>query len=250
VVVGGTGVLGYAIAEALAAAGAGVAILGPDRERGERGAGLIAGRRGVAKFYESEATDTVSLVAAHRSIRDQLGAPTVLVNAAGGNDPAVTVTPEHRFESILPADWRSSFDLNLMGAALLPCQEFAPGMLVRGKGSIINVIAMSAHWPASGAVAYAAAKAAVLSLTRFLAREWAPNGVRVNSLTSGFFAGEPSLTPPIPDEKSLIARTPMGRLGDPAELAGAAIFLASSRASSYVTGMDLRVDGGFLSQPF
>jgi NAD(P)-dependent dehydrogenase (short-subunit alcohol dehydrogenase family) len=244
VVVGGTGVLGYAIAEALAAAGAGVAILGPDRERGERGAGQIAGRRGVAKFYESEATDSVSLVAAHRSIRDQLGAPTVLVNAAGGNDPAVTVTPEHRFESILPADWRASFDRNLIGAALLPCQEFAPGMLVRGKGSIINVISLSAHLPDAGAVAYAAAKAAVLSLTKFLAREWAPQGVRVNSLTAGFFTGES------PDEKSLIARTPIGRLGDPAELAGAVIFLASSRASSYVTGMDLRVDGGFLSQAF
>jgi NAD(P)-dependent dehydrogenase (short-subunit alcohol dehydrogenase family) len=255
IVLGATGVLGGAIAEGLAAAGASVAVLGRSRERGERCAGRIAGRRGIARFFAADATDSVSLVAAHRAINDALGAPTVLVNAAGGNDPKVTVTADLPFEKIAPADWRASFDLNLMGGALLPCQEFGPAMAVRGKGSIINIGSVSAHIPLSRAVAYSAAKAAVLNLTQFLAREWAPHGVRVNSLTPGFFPAEQNRAllsnedgTPTPRAKAILGHTAMERFGEPSELVGAAIFLASSRASAFVTGADLRVDGGFLSQ--
>src|SRR5439155_16089742 len=118
------------------------------------------------------------------------GAPTVLVNAAGGNDPKVTVTPERVFDQIEAGDWRANFDLNLVGGVLLPCQEFGPGMVSRGRGSIINIASVAAHLPLSRVVSYSAAKAAVLSLTAFLAREWAPRKVRVNSITPGFFPGE------------------------------------------------------------
>jgi NAD(P)-dependent dehydrogenase (short-subunit alcohol dehydrogenase family) len=128
-------------------------------------------------------------------------------------------------------------------------------MLARGKGSIINIASASAHIPLSRVVAYSAAKAAVLSLTLFLAREWAPKGVRVNSITPGFFPAEQNRKLLFNNDGSPTARTgaiwshtPMGRFGQPHELVGAALFLASHKASSFVTGTDIRVDGGFLSQ--
>ena len=170
-------------------------------------------------------------------------------------DPKVTVTAENAFEKIATDAWRSAFDLNLVGGALLPCQEFGPVMAKRGKGSIINIASVSAHLPLSRVVAYSAAKAAVLSLTQFLAREWAKQGVRVNSITPGFFPAEQNRAllynpdgSPTARAQQILGHTPMGRFGDAQELIGAAVFLASSKASSFVTGSDLRVDGGFLSQ--
>jgi NAD(P)-dependent dehydrogenase (short-subunit alcohol dehydrogenase family) len=128
-------------------------------------------------------------------------------------------------------------------------------MASRGHGSIINIASVSAHLPLSRIVAYSAAKAAVLNLTRFLAREWAAKGVRVNSITPGFFPAEqnrrllfnPDGTP-TPRAQAVLGHTPMRRLGEPNELVGAAIFLASAKASGFVTGADIRVDGGFLAQ--
>lgn len=255
VVIGATGVLGGALAEGLADVGAAVAVLGRSRERGEACVRRILDRKGRARFFPADATDAASLAAAHRDLEGALGAPTVLVNAAGGNDPKVTVTAERPFEAIMPADWRANFDLNLVGGAVLPCQEFGPAMARRGAGSIINIASVSAHLPLSRVVAYSAAKAAVLSLTQFLAREWAPRGVRVNSITPGFFPAEQNrallMNPdgtPTPRAQSILGHTPMGRFGEARELVGAVVFLASPGASSFVTGIDLRVDGGFLSQ--
>ena len=128
-------------------------------------------------------------------------------------------------------------------------------MVARKKGSIINIASVSSHIPLSRVVAYSAAKAAVLSLTQFLAREWADKGVRVNSITPGFFPAEQNRKILFNDDGSptertriIWAHTPMGRFGAPQELIGAAVFLASSKASGFVTGSDLRVDGGFLCQ--
>ena len=255
VVIGATGVLGGALAEGLARAGAAVAVLGRNAERGQACAQRIAAQKDNARFFPADATDRQSLATAHRDVERTLGPPTILVNAAGGNDPKVTVTADRPFEQIAPDDWRANFDLNLVGGALLPCQEFGPAMAVRGRGSVINIASVSAHLPLSRVVAYSAAKAAVLSLTQFLAREWAPRGVRVNSITPGFFPAEqirallynPDGTP-TPRAQSILGHTPMARFGEAGELVGAAVFLASSRASSFVTGIDLRVDGGFLSQ--
>ena len=254
-VIGATGALGGALAEGLAEAGATVAVLGRSRERGEACVRRIVELGGHARFVPVDATDASSVAAAHREVAEALGPPSVLVNAAGGNDPKVTVTEGRPVESIKADDWRTAFDLNLVGGALLPCQEFGPAMARRGKGSIINIASVSAHLPLSRVVAYSAAKAAVLSLTQFLAREWAPRGVRVNSITPGFFPAEQNRAllfnpdgTPTPRAKSIFGHTPMGRFGDPRELIGSAVFLASSRASGFVTGADLRVDGGFLSQ--
>ena len=107
----------------------------------------------------------------------------------------------------------------------------------------------------SRVAAYGAAKAAVLNLTQFLAREWAPHNVRVNSITPGFFPAEQNRRllfnedgSPTTRAKSILTHTPMGRFGRAEELIGAAVFLASARASGFVTGADVRVDGGFLAQ--
>lgn len=255
VVIGATGVLGGALAEGLAEAGAKVAVLGRNAERGENRAKGIQANGGVAAFFSADAISRCSLAEAHEQIEAKLGAPTVLVNAAGGNDPKVTVTAEHAFEQIKLEDWQANFDLNLVGGVFLPCQEFGPAMAKRGKGSVINIASVSAHLPLSRVVTYSAAKAAVLSLSLFLAREWAANGVRVNTITPGFFPAEQNRKllfnddgAPTARTKSIWGHTPMGRFGESRELVGACVFLASNQASSFITGTDIRVDGGFLSQ--
>ena len=255
VVIGATGVLGGAVAEGLAKAGARVAVLGRNAERGGVRVQQIQASGGKARFFSVDALERQSLAKAHEEIQHHLGPPAILVNAAGGNDPKVTVTAEHSFEKIALEDWRGNFDLNLAGGVLLPCQEFGPAMVGRGNGSIVNIASVSGHVPLSRVVAYSAAKAAVINVTQFLAREWAAKGVRVNSVTPGFFPGEQNRRllfnedgTPTPRAKAILGHTPIGRFGEAWELMGAVIFLASSRASSFVTGTDIRVDGGFLAQ--
>jgi len=255
VVVGATGVLGGALAEGLAEAGARVAVLGRNEERGQARAKAIEARGGHAVFVAADAMSRSSLAEAHKRIGAALGAPTILLNAAGGNDPKVTVTADHPFEAIAPDDWQANFALNLVGGVVLPCQEFGSAMCRRGKGSIINIASAAAHTPLSRVVTYSAAKAGVVSVTKFLAREWATKGVRVNSITPGFFPAEQNRKLLFNDDGSPTARTqsiwghtPMKRFGQAQELVGATIFLASDKASSFVTGADLVVDGGFLSQ--
>jgi NAD(P)-dependent dehydrogenase (short-subunit alcohol dehydrogenase family) len=255
VVIGATGVLGGKMAEGLAQAGAKVAVLGRHAGRGEACVERIRQAKGEARFFAADAVSRDSLRQAGEQIQAAFGPPTVLVNAAGGADSKTIVTEQLKFEQIALEDWRANFDLNLVGGVLLPCQEFGPGMVARGRGSIINIASISAHVALSRVVAYSAAKAAVLNLTQFLAREWAPRNVRVNTITPGFFPGEQNRRllfhedgSPNPRAKTILAHTPMGRFGHPEELIGAAVFLASARASSFVTGSDLRVDGGFLAQ--
>jgi NAD(P)-dependent dehydrogenase (short-subunit alcohol dehydrogenase family) len=255
VIIGATGVLGGALAEGLAAAGAKVAVVGRNAERGQARAQTIQKAGGLSEYFSADALDRASLATAHDAVTREFGAPTVLVNAAGGNDPKVTVTPERPIESIALDDWRTNFEMNLVGGVLLPCQEFGPAMAHRGKGSIINIASVSAHLPLSRVVAYSASKAAVLSLSQFLAREWATQGVRVNTITPGFFPAEQNRKLLFNDDGTPTARTqaiwghtPMNRFGKSEELIGAAVFLAAPKASSFITGTDIRVDGGFLSQ--
>jgi NAD(P)-dependent dehydrogenase (short-subunit alcohol dehydrogenase family) len=232
-----------------------VAILGRNAERGQQRADAISKVGGLAEYISADALDRASLSEAHEQVIRVFGAPTVLVNAAGGNDPKVTVTPDRPFESIALEDWRTNFEMNLVGGVLLPCQEFGPAMAAQGKGSIINIASISAHIPLSRVVAYSSSKAAVLNLTQFLAREWATKGVRVNSITPGFFPAEQNRKllfnddgTPTARTKAIMGHTPMNRFGESQELIGAAVFLAAPKASSFVTGTDIRVDGGYLSQ--
>ena len=154
VVIGATGVLGGALADGLAEAGAKVAVLGRNAERGEARVKAIQAKGGQAAFFNCDAISRCSLTEAHEQIEAKLGAPTILVNAAGGNAPQVTVTAERAFEQIQLADWQANFDLNLAGGVLLPCQEFGPAMCKRGRGSIINIASVSAHLPLSRVVTY------------------------------------------------------------------------------------------------
>jgi len=254
VVIGGTGGLGGAMAEGLAQAGAQVAILGRNQERGDAKAKEFS-KHSKTIFISVDALDPKSLTQAELRIEKEFGPVTVLVNAAGGNQPAAVVTPENPILTLSLSAWKENFDLNLVGGALLPCQIFGAGMLKRKKGSIINIASVSAHIPLSKVVAYSAAKAAVINLSQFLSREWAPHGVRVNTITPGFFPADQNRKLLFKDDgtptdraKSIMGHTPMGRFGEPNELIGAAVFLASPKASGFVTGIDLRVDGGFLSQ--
>ena len=254
-VIGGTGVLGGALAEALATAGAAVAIAGRNEERGNARCVRIRSSGATAEFFPADASSRESLRLLRRKVTSKLGTVAVLVNAAGGNDPRATVTPENPFEKISSESWSSCFELNVTGSILLPCQEFGPAMCAAGKGSIINIASVAGHLPLSRVAAYSAAKAAALNLTLFLAREWGPYGVRVNSITPGFFPAVQNRRllfqedgSPTPRAISILDHTPIGRFGEAQELAGAVVFLASEAASGFVTGADIRVDGGFLSQ--
>src|SRR5262245_29968923 len=120
VVIGATGVLGGKIAEGLAGAGAKIAVVGRNAARGEARVCEIKKTGGHAKFFSADAVSRESLKTAHTEIQSSLGAPTILVNAAGGNDPKVTVVGEKKFQDIALEDWRNNFDLNLVGGVLLP----------------------------------------------------------------------------------------------------------------------------------
>ncbi|MFN3649765.1 MAG: SDR family oxidoreductase [Armatimonadota bacterium] len=252
VVVGATGVLGGVMAEALAAAGARVAVVGRSTERGEERVRRIVEAGGEARFWAADARDRQALARVRDAVADAWDAPTVLVNAAGGNRAEATLPPGADFSALPLEAWQQVFDLNLIGGALLPSQVFGEAMVRRRKGSIINIASLSGMTPLSRVVAYSAAKAAVLNLTQFLAREWAPHGVRVNAISPGFFPAEQNRALLFTEDGGyterggqIIGHTPLARFGDPQELAGAVVFLASPRAASFVTGHNLVVDGGF-----
>ncbi len=252
VVIGGTGGLGGAMAHALAGAGAKVAVVGRNAERGAQRVASIESEGGTAMFQAADAMSAESLADACDRIAQAWAPPTVLVNAAGGNHPQATLPPGADFCD-LPLDaWRHVFDLNLVGGVLLPCQVFGRTMLASGRGSIINIASMSGMIPLSRVVAYSAAKAAVINLTQFLAREWATRGIRVNAISPGFFPAEQNRALLYNEDGSLserggqiIGHTPMARFGKPEELGGAVVWLASHTASSFVTGQNIVVDGGF-----
>jgi NAD(P)-dependent dehydrogenase (short-subunit alcohol dehydrogenase family) len=252
VVVGGTGVLGGAMAEALAGAGARVAIVGRSEERGQERVRAIESRGGVALFQAADAMDRGSLNRARDAIVERWGTVSVLVNGAGGNRPDAMLPPGADFCRLPLEAWQRVFDLNLVGGVLLPCQVFGETMLAAGAGSIINIASMAGMTPLSRVVAYSAAKAAVINLTKFLAREWAARGVRVNAISPGFFPAEQNRALLFKEDGNyterggqIIAHTPMARFGQAHELAGAVVWLAARRASSFVTGQNIVVDGGF-----
>ena len=162
----------------------------------------------------------------------------ILINGAGINAPTPVM-------NITLEEWHAIFDSHAT-ATLFACQVFGPPMIARRSGSIINLSSVSSGPPLSKAFSYSVAKAGVKSLTQNLAREWAIYGVRVNALRPGFFPTQWSMKHFIDAKRkaAILGHTPMGRYGQPKELVGAVLWLASD-ASSFVTGSELLVDGGF-----
>lgn len=239
VVIGGGGVLAGAMAEGLAQAGADVATLDLNQENATSRAQTLAacGVRSLAVAVN--AASKAGLEAAAARVIAELGRVDILINAPGINSS----TP---FFEITEEEWQRILDVNLK-SMFLACQIFGARMIDQGAGgSIINLSSASSAIPLSKVFTYSVSKAGVNSLTRFLAREWAPHQVRVNALAPGFFPAEQNRKILTPERTaSIMAHTPMGRFGEAEELVGAVLWLASARAASFVTGAVIRVDGGF-----
>jgi NAD(P)-dependent dehydrogenase (short-subunit alcohol dehydrogenase family) len=253
IVTGGTGVLGGAIARGLAAAGARVGVLGRREAQAQAVVEEIGRRGGAAIALIADVLDRDQLQAACTAVVDQYGGVDILVNAAGGNLPGATVVGDLTFWNLEEAVLDDVMRLNFNGT-LLPIQVFGAEIVRRGRGSIINVSSMAAQRALTRVVGYSAAKAAVENLTRWLAVELAqkygPN-LRVNAIAPGFFIGDQNrallLDPDgrlTPRGQTIIDQTPMGRFGEPEELVGTVVWLASD-ASRFVTGTVIAIDGGF-----
>jgi len=253
VITGGTGVLGSAMARALAQAGARVAVLGRRADVAERVAQELAQDGATAMALPADVLDPDGLAEAAEKLQSTWGPADVLVNAAGGNRPDALVHGDRTLFD-MPADaFRAVLDLNLTGT-LLPIQAFGKAMADTGRGSIINISSMAARKPLTRVIGYAAAKAGVDNLTQWLsvhaATTWG-EGVRVNAIAPGFFVGEQNRAlllnedgTPTERGAQILAHTPMGRFGNPDDLAGTVVWLASP-ASAFVTGIVVPVDGGY-----
>ncbi len=239
VVIGGTGELCGAMAEGLAAAGGKIVLVGRDASKAEKRMAAITAGGGQVSFEACEVSSRSALEDLARRISNGHGKIDILVNGAGVN----SATP---FLDISDEEMDRIITINLK-AVLVACQVFGKLMVASGGGSIINLGSMSGIIPLSRVFTYSATKAAVHNLSKNLAREWAAQGVRVNTLVPGFFPAEQNRKVLTPDRvASIMGHTPMKRFGEARELIGAALLLASD-AGSFITGTELVVDGGFAS---
>jgi NAD(P)-dependent dehydrogenase (short-subunit alcohol dehydrogenase family) len=240
VAIGAGGVLGGAMAEALAKAGARVAILDLNGEAAqERALEIRNGNGNDALGIQVDAASRTDLEGALEEVVAEWGRVDILLNAPGINSP----TP---FLDITEEEWHKILDVNLK-SMFLACQVFGRWMIEQGEGgSVINIASVSSGPPLSRVFTYSVSKAGVANLTQFLAGEWAAHGVRVNAIAPGFFPAEQNRRVLTPERvESIMRHTPMDRFGEPEELAGVVVWLASERASSFATGAIVRVDGGF-----
>src|SRR3954471_5320673 len=219
VVIGGGGVLGGAMAEGVAGAGARVAILGRTQQNADARAQAIAAKGHEALALQCDATSKAALTAALETILQRFGRVDILINAAGVNSatPFFDIT-EEEYQRIMDIDLKSVF---------LACQVFGKAMVDAGRGgSIINISSASSGPPLSRVFTYGVAKAGVNQITKFLARELAPHQIRVNAILPGFFPAEQNRKVLTPERvASILGHTPMNRFGDASELVGAAVYL-------------------------
>jgi NAD(P)-dependent dehydrogenase (short-subunit alcohol dehydrogenase family) len=239
VIIGGGGVLAGRMSEGLAKAGADIAILDIHVENAQKQAEALRVYPVKAMALHADATQKEDLEKADKKIIQILGRIDILINAPGINSS----TP---FFEISEDEWEKILNVNLK-SMFFACQVFGKRMIDAGRGgSIINISSASSGPPLSKVFTYSISKAGVNNLTQFLAREWAPHRVRVNALAPGFIPAEQNRKILTQERTADILRhTPMGRFGEPDELIGAVIWLASEKASSFVTGAVVRADGGF-----
>ena len=240
VVIGGTSGIGRAIAHGLAEAGSDVVPTSRRSEQVDAAAGEIESRGRKTLRLTSDVSDRSSLERVLEESIKTFGKVDILVNCAGRTKRAPTV-------DFSEDDWNAIIETNLNGT-LRACQVFGRHMLDRGYGRIINIASLSTFVALYEVAAYSASKAAVASLTKSLAVEWASRGVCVNAIAPGVFrtALNEKLLNETERGREFLLRTPVKRFGKVEELAGAAVFLASD-AASFVTGEVLVVDGGFLA---
>ena len=254
VVTGATGVLCSEMARELARRGAKVAVMGLEDDLTKKISEEINEQGGTAIGVVVNVLDKDSLIRARDAVVKAFGRIDILINGAGGNKKAATVSPDLSFFDI-PADalqW--VFNLNILGT-ILATQVFGEVMTKQGNGSIINISSMNSYRPLTNIVAYSAAKAGINNFTQWMAVHFNQNysgGIRVNAIAPGFFhtnqnhfllvdekTGEPT-----PRAKKILDHTPMGRYGVPADLLGTIVYLASD-ASAFVNGVVIPIDGGF-----
>ena len=233
-VTGATRGIGRAIAEALAGAGAKVAVIGRDQARAEQAAGEIG--RG-ARGYACDVTQQAAVEAAVGAIEKDLGAIDILVNNAG-------VTRDNVFLRLQDADFDVVLEANLKGA-FRTIRAASRGMMKKRWGRIINITSVVGLIGNKGQANYAASKAGLVGLTRSIARELASRGITVNAVAPGFI--ETDMTAALTEDQrgALAKQIPLERLGQPADVAAAVLFLASEGAA-YITGQVLTVDGGMV----
>ncbi len=265
VITGGGGVLCSGFAKTLAKQGVKVAVLDLNEAAAQKVADEINEDGGIAIAVGCNVLEPESMQKARDIVAEKLGTCDILLNGAGGNNPKGTTTKEtlekidliekdenvKTFFDLDPQGISFVFNLNFLGT-LIPTQIFARDMAMKEDSCIVMVTSMNAFRPLTKIPAYSAAKAAVANFTQFMAVHFAEMGIRVNAIAPGFFSTQQNKTllwnedgTPTARTGKILAATPMGRFGEPEELAGALLFLCDKEYSGFVTGTTIAVDGGF-----
>ena len=261
VITGAAGVLCSMFSEAFAKAGAKVAMLDIDIKAAKNKALEIVEQGGYARAYSCDVLDKKSIQEAHDKIVEELVGCDILINGAGGNNPKATTDCEYydpkntddikSFFDLEQDGIKFVFDLNYMGS-LLPTQVFAKDMINKKGCSVINISSMNAFTPLTKIPAYSGAKAAISNYTQWLAVHFSKVGIRCNAIAPGFFVTKQNEKmlfhedgTPTERTNKILNSTPMERFGKPEELIGALFFLCNEKASGFINGVVIPVDGGF-----
>ena len=265
VITGGGGVLCSVFAKELSKCGAAVAVLDLNKSSAEAVADEINKNGGLAIGIEANVLEKESLLEAKRIVNEKLGKCNILINGAGGNNPKGTTSKEYlqmedlksddndiiTFFDLDPKAIEFVFNLNFLGT-LIPSQVFAEDMIGEKNNVIINISSMNAFTPLTKIPAYSAAKASISNFTKWLAVYMSKVGIRVNAIAPGFFLTNQNRQLLLNEDgsyseraKKIINNTPMERFGEPEELLGTLLWLIDEKASGFVNGTIIPVDGGF-----
>ncbi len=264
VITGAAGVICSHLAKAIAQCGAKVAILDRDIEKAQEFAEQLVEDGYVAKGFEANVLIKDSLEKCHEEVLKEFGKCDILINGAGGNNPRATTDNEYAelddevkgiktFFDLEQSGVEFVFNLNFIGT-LLPTQVFSKDMVGRKDCNILNISSMNAYTPLTKIPAYSGAKAAISNFTQWLAVHFSHIGIRVNAIAPGFFSTKQNEKllwnddgTPTARTGKILAATPMGRFGVVDDLVGATLYLISSEAAGFVTGVCIPIDGGFSS---